>query len=252
MMKSSNILHSLTLIFIGVLAYIFADIVHEAIGHGLTSLILGNRITLLSSVYFRSQPHSFITDAFGPLLNLFVGILLLIVLKKISFSEFYVKPLFIIAYLFQMFWFSWMCIYAAVTDSGDLAFYFPQEKSAYVWRAVLVLIGFSAYWFSFQSTSKIIQSSAKLKNRTFYIIPYWSAGVAALFAVSFYRPFSVENLYEALVFPVFSPMLFLGRKSELADWKRKEELYIGNITIIISGVVIFTVFCLTMGVGLKL
>lgn len=250
-MKSSTILHSLTLISIGILAYMLADLAHEAIGHGLVSIIIGNKITLLSSVYFRSQPHSFITDAFGPLLNLFAGIVLLIVLKMRSFSGIYVKLFFIIAYVFQMFWFSWMCMYGAVTNSGDLAFYFPERSSAFMWRTVLLFTGCCTYWISFQSASKIIQSSSLIRNRKFYTVTYLSAGFAALFAVAFYRPVSVRNFYEALLFPMFFPMIFLGRNSDNKNSEENGESYRGGLSVIIFAVLIFVGFCLTMGVGIR-
>lgn len=71
----------ITFSLIGIAAYIFADTIHEVIGHSLACLIIGQHITLLTSVYFRSTPGSVITDLGGPIANLIFGLLMFFVLK---------------------------------------------------------------------------------------------------------------------------------------------------------------------------
>jgi hypothetical protein len=112
--------HSLTLIAIGTISYIIADIVHEVIGHGGACLLAGGKITLLTSVYFRSEVHSFITDTFGPLANLVTGILIWTLLRKVNYSKIYFQLLLLHIMTFNFFWFSWQCFYTGITNKGEL------------------------------------------------------------------------------------------------------------------------------------
>lgn len=245
-------LHNFTLISIGIIAYVFADTIHEAIGHGLTSQILGNKILLLTSVYFKSEPHSFVTDAFGPLLNLIAGFAIWATLKQIKFTNLYIRLLFILTMSFNFFWFSWMCIFCGITNSGDLAFYISGKTELIIWRIFLILFGLFAYYFTF----KIIFKSVKFKNiilnintRQLFSIPYLSAGVGSLIAVSFYSPLQFSNYYEAFVFPMFFPVLFLARDIPKNRVVTSEYSYAHKKKIIRFAVTLFVLFCIILGKG---
>lgn len=254
-----NVRHNLTLISIGVIAYVFADIMHEVIGHGFTSLILGNKITLISSVYFRSTPHSFIADAFGPITNLFTGILIWFVLETISIKNFYLKLLLLIAMAFNFFWFSWLCIYGGITYTDDFAFNVSTETMLLVWRILLILIGIFSYRVAFFCTAKIASQlprnfSVKLLRQLFSI-PYLSACIAALVAVSFYTPVSFDSYYEAITFPMFLPIIFIpAQLRKTTSFENNTDttfLKKQQTIIIITGLLFFIAFCLTSGKGIK-
>ncbi len=87
--------HRLALISTAIMSYLIANISHEAVGHGGACLIAGGKITLLTSVYFRSKVHSYVTDAFGPLANLAAGLLLWMLLLKVKGIKFYTKLFFV-------------------------------------------------------------------------------------------------------------------------------------------------------------
>ncbi len=247
-------LHNLTLVFIGALAYVFADIIHEAIGHGVTCLILGNKITLLTSVYFRSEPHSFITDLFGPILNLIVGLTIWIVLKQSNFTNLYIKLLLILTMAFNCFWFSWMCIYSGITNTDDFALYIPTQTKLFFWRLFLILVGLSAYFLTFKLTLKRteLQSvSPTINVRQLFLIPWLSAGAFAFIAVSFYRPLSIDSYYEAFVFPMFLPTIFLARQLENNNHTDKQYFYGHKKQIIFFGLALLILFCLTIGQGIQ-
>lgn len=236
------------------MAYIFADIAHEAIGHGLTSLILGNKITLLTSVYFRSATHSFITDAFGPLLNMVAGLIIWTILKNSNISNFYVRLLLILTMAFNFFWFSWMCIYCGVTNKGDFAFYISGQNKLFIWRLFLIIIGFLSYFWTFKitlKTAKFQSLPVGMNVKEIFYIPYLAAGIFALIAVSFYPPLSFGNFYEAFLFPMFLPTLFLGRKMKNYNAIGKDYSFGQQGIIFLLGLVLIIIFCLTMGRGLK-
>jgi hypothetical protein len=247
-------LHNLTLVSIGAIAYVFADIIHEAIGHGVTCLILGNKITLLTSVYFRSEPHSFITDSFGPILNLIAGLTIWIILKHLNVANLYVKLLLILTMVFNFFWFSWMCIYSGITNTDDFALYIPTQTMLFFWRLFLMLVGLSTYFFTFKLTLKRTELQSVLATinvRQLFLIPYLSAGIFAFIAVSFYRPLSFDSYYEAFVFPMFLPTIFLARQLENNSRIGKQYFYGHKKQIIFFGLTLLILFCLTMGQGIK-
>jgi hypothetical protein len=236
------------------MAYVFADIIHEAIGHGLTSLILGNKIILLTTVYFRSETHSFITDAFGPILNLVAGLTIWTVLKQANFSNLYIKLLLILTMTFNFFWFSWMCIYSGITNKGDFAFYISGQTELYFWRLFLIIVGLFAYYLTFKLILKRTEFQSLLATiniRQLFLIPYLSAGITALIAVSFYKPLLFDNFYEAFVFPMFLPTLFLARQMKNSNRIDIGYSYGQQKKLIILGLTLFILFCFTMGQGIK-
>ncbi|WP_460474892.1 hypothetical protein [Emticicia fontis] len=236
------------------MAYIFADIIHEAIGHGLTSLILGNKITLLTSVYFRSEKHSFITDACGPLLNLAAGLLVLVFLKRVNIADLYVRLLLVLTAAFNFFWFSWMCIYSGFTNKGDFAFYISSPIGVYVWQFFLIISGFLSYYLTFNSIIKRtgFQSvSTIIDSDRLFLIPYLAAGIFSFIAVSFYLPWSFNNFYEAFVFPMFLPTVFLSIQPKNSIPIEKNYTFEQQKILILAGIILLIVFCLTMGIGIR-
>ncbi len=103
--SKEKLYYYLTLVSIGTMSYIIADIAYEAIGHGGACLIAGGKITLLTSVYFRSETHSFITDTFGPLANLAMGLLLWTLLRRANHFKAYSQLLLLHTMTFNLFWF---------------------------------------------------------------------------------------------------------------------------------------------------
>lgn len=253
-------LHIISLCFCGVVAYILTNLSHEALGHGLTSLLLGNRITLLNSAYFRSTPHSFITDAFGPLMNLISGLIFFVILKRTSSRSLYIKLILLLIVAFNLFAFSWLCLYAGVTNIGDLAFDVSPLMSAFTWRAILVVTGLVMYYFSFilvlQSAREIFSNNEQSYSQKFvnqlFRTPYLAGGIAAWVAISFYTPFSYTNYYETFVFPMYLPILFVPG---LLKTENPSDDTLGSsrsfqITLITAGLGLFIAFCLTIGRGM--
>ena len=70
--------NTLTLIALGVLAFILADTTHEALGHGLATLAVGGIPVLLTSSYFSTSGHySRWIPAGGGIANVILGLLAL-------------------------------------------------------------------------------------------------------------------------------------------------------------------------------
>ena len=255
----SNKWHFINLIFIGILAYIFADVIHEVLGHGLSCIISGGKITLISSVYFRSQNHSFVTDSFGPLANVICGFLIWCFLKKSDFKNFHVKLLLIITMAFNFFWFSWQFLYASVINKGDFAFNIGSQNGQIIWRIFIFIIGLFAYLVFFKLIGTTVKKRLnynlfKIKdlNRLFSI-PYLSAGISAIIIVLFYQPQTFETLLEAFVFPMFYPVILIPKYLRVEKDSENKKLTPAKNKLIIPifGLIIFVLFCFTMGRGLR-
>jgi hypothetical protein len=255
----SALFHSLTLIAIGTISYIIADIAHEAIGHGGACLLGGGKIALLTSVYFRSEVHSFITDTFGPVANLATGLLIWTLLRKANYAKIYFQLLLLDTMIFNFFWFSWQCFYTGITNKGDFAYDIKGTTELFTWRILLIIVSILSYIGSSYLIVKVSQkildafknNISRRQLRQLFLIPYLGAGCSALFAVSFFHPHTFSTFLEAFVFPMFFPMLLVPRY--LKNFNRVVDgIFLDNqqIKIIISGLIIFIVFCLTMGRGM--
>ncbi len=91
---------------IGTIAFMTADLIHECLGHGAMCLLLGNKIILLNSVYFRSSAGNFLTDISGPIANAVAGILIYILLQKRRDLPFLLKWLLFHTMVYNLCWFS--------------------------------------------------------------------------------------------------------------------------------------------------
>ncbi|MES3019670.1 MAG: hypothetical protein V4721_17915 [Bacteroidota bacterium] len=254
-------LHTFAICCCGIIAYIITNVSHEAIGHGLTSVILGNQITLLSSAYFRSWPHSFITDALGPIMNLVMGLVFFIIINRTSTRNLYFKLIMLLSMAFNLFCFSWLCFYAGVTGSGDLAFDVSGLMTFFTWRGILIATGLITYYLSFilvlQSSRTIFSDADSLYSRKFlsqlFLTPYFAAGIAAWIAVSFFRPVSFTNYYETFVIPIFAPLLFVpgylkAQRLATDTFGASQEFKWKLVGFILA---VFILFCLTMGRGME-
>jgi hypothetical protein len=76
-------LNVFTLAAIGALACIAADTVHEAVGHGTASLLMSDPILSLSTVAIQYASPSRFVSAAGTTANLTVGVLSLLLLRRI-------------------------------------------------------------------------------------------------------------------------------------------------------------------------
>jgi hypothetical protein len=56
-MQSTPVDDLLTLAALGVIAFALADVSHEALGHGLATLIVGGKVDLLTTCFLNSSGH---------------------------------------------------------------------------------------------------------------------------------------------------------------------------------------------------
>lgn len=232
---------------VGVLAYMVADVIHEVIGHGGTCLLFGNKITLLTSVYFKSTPGNIFVDISGPIANLiFTGLTLLIFNKA---KKLFAILLFTHIFIYTLFWFVGTLLHSSVSKNGDWTFATQELNIGKYQNYILAITGIMLYVFSYQFINRRLRKVVKENNLTKqdFTLPFLFAAISAFVAGLFFVSNSLHSGLEGLLEMAASiPILFLRLpyantiKSYRADYK----------LVFVVGI-LYLLFCLTLGQGIK-
>ncbi|MDH1882802.1 MULTISPECIES: hypothetical protein [Empedobacter] len=234
---------------VGILSYVVADIIHEVIGHGGTSLIIGNKIELLTSVYFKSSPGNIFVDIGGPIANLIFGGFTFYILTRKSFDKLFLFQ--VTAY--NLFWLSGTILHSAISKTGDWTFAVKEVVGEPYAKILLIFTGILFYFIILRvlnfylSTKNNEQHIEPLtKKNIFYSFIF--ASVAAFVAGLFFQSDRLHSALEGLLEMASSlPILFLkfGENSFEESYKSKPNYFLELIVIII-----YIAFCLTLGKGI--
>ena len=236
---------------IGITAYIFADILHEVVGHGGVCIIQGHQIELLTSVYFRSSPGSLVTDIGGPMSNLIFALIIYLILNRTKSLTLITRLLLLNMMAYNLFWFSGTILQSSFSKTGDWTFAMTEINIGMFGKFILVVVSIMAYSFSIklikvQVTKFTLHfSEFQLKQSIYY--SYFAAAISAIIAGLFFKANRGHAAFEALLEMVASlPILFIaiGNKVNLAIYESKSG-YIFNFLVCL----LFIVFCLTLGQG---
>ena len=237
---------------IGVAAYMAADVIHEVIGHGGTCLIIGQKIKLLTSVYFRSQPGSIITDLGGPISNLFFGLLIFYFLRKKKNLSILPGLLLFLTMLYSFYWFSGTIIESSFSGSGDWTYLIKQLDLRGLGKIILIITGMAAYYFTirvnYRQYNEIRLTYSEFPLKQFIYGSYIAAALAAVIAGLFFTPDRIMAAREGLLEMIASiPIIFIGAKDKLRieAYNIKSNLNIFNFIVTI----LFIIFCFTLGQG---
>lgn len=240
-----------TLAITGTLSYMIADIVHEVIGHGGTCLLIGNKINLLSSVYFKSSPGNYIVDIGGPIANLIFGGLALFLLKKTTLPK---LLLFQVA-AYNLFWFSGTLLDSAVNKTGDWTFAMKEISSGTFDKFILITSGLLFYAlfirilnFHLAKTFNTNQHNSLSKQDIIYSFCF--AALAAFTAGLFFKSDRLYTALECVLEMTASlPILFIRVNSKT---KLTNDKYAANNVFNFSVCLLFIIFCMTLGKGIEL
>ena len=170
-----------TLGAITAVAFIVGCVAHEAIGHGGMCLVLGGRITLLTSVYFRCTNGGPLTDAAGPLMNLIVGVVCWLLARSRPLASLS-RLFFVLAMAFNLFWGSGYFIFSAVSNTGDWAFVLRDLslQPLWLWRLLMGVLGLVLYVVSARVVATYLTPGTPL------VWPYLVAGAVSCVAALFF------------------------------------------------------------------
>ena len=140
---------TLTLVALGIVAFVVADVAHEALGHGLAVLALGAKPVLLTTSFFRSSGSaSRWIPAAGGIANLVVGLLSVVALRFLRTAWPSVRCFFVLLAAFNLLFAAAYPAYSGIALFGDWAAVISGLSPAWVWRGLLVVFSVISYYFS--------------------------------------------------------------------------------------------------------
>jgi len=183
----------LTLAAIGIVACISADMVHEALGHGIAALLMGDRILSISTVAIQNASANRFVSAAGTSANCLVGAIALVLFCRADklTSATYFLWIFSAFNLFN----SGYLVVSALLNNGDWANVIAGLAPPWAWRCLLGTTGAALYTLSVRLTARAM--IRLLESRQFgvadlqcLVLPAYLAGGVVMTIASFFNPIS--------------------------------------------------------------
>ena len=218
-----------TLASIGAMACVVADMVHEALGHGTASWLMGDRLLLLSTVGTQNMSPNRTVSASGTLANCLVGAISLLSLRRVRKFTTWTYFLWVFgAYnLMNVGYF----VYSALLNSGDWARVNAGLSPPWLWRCTLGIGGAILYFLMIRWTASIIRDLVNLGEVAIsdvqrLVLPAYLAGGAVMTVASVFNPFGPSLILlsgAGASFGLNAGMLFLpamigGTSSKSGAW----------------------------------
>ena len=180
----------LTLVGIGWSAYSLANLLHEGVGHALTCLLLGGKVQVLTSLYCLWDPESLsewgtrLVLAGGTLVNLLLGILLLVLLRRFKQASPQTRCFLWLAACINLLQAGGYLMISPFLGWGDWALFLDGLSNVLVWKIVLTLLGINLWIMGFRigisGAAKLVppgESDAFSRLAAMVWIPYLSGGL---------------------------------------------------------------------------
>lgn len=190
-----------TICAISVLAFLLADVSHEAVGHALLALLTGTQSGVLSAVAWSSSFDSRLVAAGGTLVNLILGGLLWLALRSAKSASMSTRLFLLLSCSFNLFTGTGYFLFSGVSNFGDWAVVIAPMHPHWLWRALLVLLGAAAYYGAMLVVGQgmvrylgIPRVSVRLPKLLF--LPYFSA-IAIAVAGALPNPVGIALVWES-------------------------------------------------------
>jgi len=194
MVPTGSVRHNwATVAAIGIVAGVSADMVHEALGHGIAAWLTGDRILSLCTVALQNATANRFVSAAGTSANCLVGAGALLLLRRAESLKAWSYFLWIFG-AFNLFNAGYL-VCSAVTNSGDWANVIAGLSPVWLWRGVLALLGTALYVSSIRWTAgsmiRLVGSgNVVLPNMWRLILPAYLAAGAVMTIASVFNPIS--------------------------------------------------------------
>lgn len=184
----------LTVIAVGIIAYAAADLVHEALGHGLTCLLLGFRMTRLSTVALEAVSDGYLVPASGSIANVVAGAVSLAFFHRArGFSATrYFLWLFALINLLNGVGY---LLFSGLSNFGDWSAVIAGFTPHWAWRAGLVVAGAALYIWAVRIGAAamrelVAQGLLARRDLNRLLLPAYIAGGLLMTAASVFNPIS--------------------------------------------------------------
>jgi hypothetical protein len=248
-----------------VLAFALANVSHEALGHGLATLAVGDRAVLLTTCFFTSSgnPSRWI-PAGGGLMNLAVGFAALASLRFLPRLGRLFRYFLVLVAAFNLFFAFGYPAYSGLAGFGDWAAVTAGLQPPWLWRVLLVVIAVAGYYSTmillarplapFAATSEG-SSVNKARFGRITLIPYIAAIVLACLA-GLLNPGGWQTMLSA-GFPAAAAAFGLTQMDHLIDPSLGKSSLEASLPLqrsypwIVAGVVVLVFFVAVLGPGIR-
>ena len=169
-----------TLIAISVLACFVQDVLHEALGHGVTAWFSGAHQLTLSTVALQSDVETRWVSAAGTLVNLVLGVIFWLLLRR-SYRP-ATQYFLLLALAGNLFTGTGYFLFSGVANFSDWAAVIRGLQPQWLWRLILIVTGIVTYGASVllvRAELKRFRRIPARRLRTLCWTPYFTDGVLA-------------------------------------------------------------------------
>ena len=206
----------LTLASIGATACAAADMVHEALGHGMVSWLTGDRILSISTVALVNDTPSRLVCAAGTSANCIIGVLCLVALRRVRTFTPWAYFLWIFG-AYNLLNSGYLVLSAIGNGTDDWTRVIAGLSPPWLWRCLLGLVGATLYvltihWVASIAIDWVNHGEVALADLWRLVLSAYLAGGAVMTIASAFNPISLSLILGAGVVASFglnSGMLFL-------------------------------------------
>jgi hypothetical protein len=217
---------------------------------------VGGQITLLTSIWFRCQGATSITDAGGSIASLLAGVASIALLSfKVRNS---VAQLVLILFgAFSLFWFAAQLIDHPILNKDDWAFIARRMEWPWIWRPIMVVIGVAAYIATVRIMSAVLRRKCAPGKHAIRLA-YASATTSAIVAGLMWRVAPFVSAKEAFLTLGIAPLGLLvasmmASRTMQGNDRDSPDLHSpipASWALIVGSAVVFAVFSIVQGRGL--
>lgn len=138
-------LDALTVGAIGILAYMLGNVLHEAVGHGGTCLLVGGKPLVLSSVHFECSFDHRLVYAGGTLMNLIAGAVFFLLGRFTGRDWPRLKYFFWISMAVNLYTGTGYFLFSGIGGFGDWGGFIEGFGQPWLWRVGLTVLGAVTY-----------------------------------------------------------------------------------------------------------
>jgi hypothetical protein len=241
---------------VALVAMCLVTFAHEGAGHGGACLALGGHVELLTTSLFRCDRASPAIDAAGPLTNLLLGGLALVLRMRMPVRWAVPRLFLILVTAFSLFWDGGYLVQAMLIRDGD-GYFAARDllgEPSLGWRIGLGAAGAAIYGGAVVVTARSLAAVfadrvlARRAARTAWVVA--TAG-AALAALLYQGPHAGRNLHDALteIGLAAVPLLLIPGGREASDGPDRTSIAFSPSAVVLA-VVVFGLFAAIQGRGL--
>ncbi len=235
---------------VAIIAMSVATAAHEAAGHGGACLLLGGRITLLTSAYFHCAVESIFVSPAGPLGNFAAGFAGWAALRLLPASFPRATLFSLLVSAFSFFWAFAYLVSSLATNNGDYAIAFRDFLGNHdmLWRIGGIITGAALYLLFSRALASWATNLFGLRTTHLLKTAWLAATVATVASAALYAPGRGHAMLEAgLEIGVASIPLLIPRRRPAGTGEI--PLVTRSAGWIAAAIIVFAVFAFTLGAG---